>query len=178
MAQLYGSEEAGGRRPDLAEGFGATAAALGHFGATYALAVQSPQMLERVQAAFDLGLDRLQTISGDEQRKTLGDQLLNLVRYATAIDPRLAVHWVGQLIGVVLNHSLLAPLLPEVRRVGEQVVSATGGGVYVLEAISPSKDKAVAEALKRYQVRLELPTPLAPVPDLQHLQQTLNEEFP
>jgi hypothetical protein len=178
LAQLYGSGQAGSSRPDLAEGFGATAAALGHFGATYALAVQYPQTLERVQAAFDLGLDRLPTVVGDEQRKTLADQLLNLVRYATAIDPRLAVRWVGQLIGIVLDHSLLAPLLPQVRSVGEQVVSVTGGGVYVIEAISPSKDRAVAEVLKRYQVRLELPTPLAPVPDLQNLQLSLNEEFP
>lgn len=178
LAQIYGSGEAGGRRPDLAEGFGATAAVLGHFEATYALAVRYPQALERVKAAFDLGLDRLRTTSGDERRKTLGDQLLSLVRYATAIDPRLAVQWVGQLIGIVLDHSALAPLLPEVRCLGEQVVSATGGGVYVLEAISPSKDRVVSEVLKRYQGRVELPTPLAPVPDLQHLQQSLNEEFP
>ncbi|MVF20807.1 AAA family ATPase [Methylocaldum sp. BRCS4] len=178
LAQFFSFGEQGMLNPELAEALERIAAALGHFEATYSLACRSDATLDLKAQAFALGLPELRRTHRDEPENDTTRRLIRLIEAVARQAPQEALRWVGQLIGAVLDSPDLAPRLPEVRAVGEQVVSSLGSGVYVLEAVSPSKDKVVAEALKRYQVRLELPTPLAPVPDLQHLQQTLNEEFP
>lgn len=178
LAQFFSFGEPRMLAPELAEALERIAAALGHFEATYSLACRSDATLDIKAQAFALGLSELRRTHRDEPANDTTRQLIRLIEAVARQAPQEALRWVGQLIGAVLDSPDLAPRLPEVRAVGKQVVSATGGGVYVIETISPSKDRAVAEVLKRYQVRLELPTPLAPVPDLQHLQKTLNEEFP
>lgn len=52
------------------------------------------------------------------------------------------------------------------------------GGLWVLDGIVPSEDRAVKWTLQHFQPLCQQPTPLAPPPEVPTLVKTLDEEFP
>lgn len=177
--KIHATEDAGTQ--GRIDRFLGLAAELGHFDAACKLLERelSPSAT-RFEAVFESGLAELKRHDNSEgqELEQLESRLLDLIRLRSMRDPHRALHWIGRLITEYLVQESRSDYRTKIRQAADDLLRKTGSGVYILDHIAPSDDRWLKPALARYQIRVEIPTPFAVIPNLQGLREMLLEEFP
>ena len=136
-----------------------------------------------MSAAFEAVLEGFGRITGDSAKregktKKLLDMSRDLIRWKNGRSSKKeAGDWLARLVRVLARDYLLDVASDELRSMRGEI-EAESPGIWVLDGLAPSGDKAVKATLEQYRALCEAPTPLAPVPDLAPVKAALDAEFP
>lgn len=174
--------------PELATTLSHLAADLGCFEAAYDRAERGKQGIgpvrtpyggleEWLEVAFRQGLAEwgAQQAKSSENLDEHAERLLRIIRWqAETGDPEVGLRWVSELM----------QRAHQVEQFNVQSIQELGGSLagdrslFVLGHIEPSGDRVIREINKLYRPLVEVPTPLAGIPDLHGLLAHLDEAFP
>lgn len=132
--------------------------------------------------AFSAVLDGFGRLDGypaqrEEKTKRLLGMSRDLIRWKNSQSPSEASEWLARLVKVLARDCLLDVASGELGEIRKEIESDSPG-IWVLDGIEPSGDKYVKATLGQYNSLCEMPTPLAPVPDLRRIKTALEDEFP
>jgi len=129
-----------------------------------------------IDQSFEITLNEIKNAFHTEERRELFAEAHKLIVYLSTNYPRYSLTYLLQLMQSVNNR--YEDDLTDQLKITERHLSLKFDGVRVIESIDMSGDRSVRSTCEKYEELTKVPTELIAIADLNHVQETLDSEFP